>query len=81
MKDIGIEVIERPVNYRPRRKKKRAYVIECRWKSDTWAYDLFSDAGKWKKYRGYASERDRQQALASLTQDSSSMEFRIPPGE
>lgn len=68
--------IEEPtVNYRLKKKKRKPFIIVCRFKrigSNKW--------GKWSLWNRYAKLSDRNEALKTLKQnhrDSSWIQFRI----
>lgn len=63
------------VNYRPRRKRKKPWTIECRATVDI-IDDRLQWMLKWKFWDRYAKEQDRDKALVDLSGKESVFEYR-----
>lgn len=68
--------IDKVVDYRIRSKKKKPFVLECRFLR--W-WPIRKVRSKWKKWSAYATKRDMDNALANLQGKHNWVEYRIKP--
>ena len=62
-----------------KKKKKKKFVIECRWKS---FLDNSGKWGEWHNWNKYATEEDRLKAFQNLTRKADDWkQYRIPEND